>query len=433
MIQHLWPFLALLLVLFALMGAPLFAVICGGALLGFYLEGTDLSVITIEFYRLSEMQVLLAIPLFTFAGYLLGESGAPRRLVRVTNAVLGWMPGGLAIVALAVCAFFTSMTGATGVTIVAMGALLYPALQHAGYPDRFNLGLITTSGSLGLLFAPSLPLILYGVLAQQLGVGPPIALEDLFIAGILPGLLMMVLLGGYSMWTARRLDRTLQPFAWKEVGAALWEAKWEAPLPLVVLGGIYGGILAPSEAAAATAFYVFVIEVLVLREIPLRKLPAVMREAMVLVGAILMIVGVSMASSNYMIDTEVPSRIFDLIKAHVDNKWGFLILLNCFLLVMGSALELYPALVLGVPLILPIAYNYGINPIHLGIVFLTNMQIGFFLPPIGMSLVIASYRFNKPVLEICRSALPFFLILMFALLIITYVPELSLVLLHGNR
>lgn len=424
--------LILLLIGLALLGAPLFAVICAGAMLGFIHQDIDLAVITIEFYRLAEMQVLLAIPLFTFAGYLLGESRAPQRLVRMTNAVLGWMPGGLAIVALFVCAFFTSMTGATGVTIVAMGALLYPALKQAGYPDSFTLGLLTTSGSLGLLFAPSLPLILYGVLAQQLGVGPPLAIEDLFIAGILPGLLMMILLGGYSMWVARQIDQALQPFSWRELGAALREAKWEIPLPLVVLGGIYGGFFAPSEAAAVTALYVFIVEVVILREIPWRKLPSVMRESMVLVGAILIIVGVSMASSNYMIDAEIPTRIFDFIKAHVDSKFAFLILLNGFLLIMGSVLELYPALVLGVPLVLPIAYGYGIDPVHLGIVFLTNMQIGFFLPPIGMSLVIASYRFNRPILELCRAALPFFGLLLIALLIITYWPGLSLMLLRGN-
>lgn len=425
--------LVLILVGLALLGAPLFAVILAGAMLGFFHQQIDLAVITIEFYRLAEMQVLLAIPLFTFAGYLLGESNAPRRLVRMTNAVLGWMPGGLAIVSLFVCAFFTSMTGATGVTIVAMGALLFPALKQAGYPDSFTLGLLTTSGSLGLLFAPSLPLILYGVLAQQLGIGPPIQIEHLFIAGVLPGLLMMALLGGYSMWVARRLDHALQPFAWRELGAAVREAKWEIPLPIVVLGGIYGGFFAPSEAAAVTALYVFIVEVLIQREIPLKKLPAVMRESMVLVGAILIIVGVSMASSNYMIDAEVPSQIFDFIKAHVESKWAFLVLLNIFLLVMGSVLELYPALVLGVPLVLPIAYGYGIDPVHLGIVFLTNMQIGFFLPPIGMSLVIASYRFNRPILELCRAALPFFGLLIVALLIITYWPSLSLALLGGNR
>ncbi|HXG28228.1 MAG TPA: TRAP transporter large permease [Nevskiales bacterium] len=424
--------LALGLVVIALMGAPLFAVIAAFALLGFHSAGVDLSVMAVEFYRLAEMQVLLAIPLFTFAGYLLGESRAPQRLVRVTNAVLGWMPGGLAIVALAVCAFFTSMTGATGITIVAMGALLYPALKHAGYPERFTLGLITTSGSLGLLFAPSLPLIVYGVLAQQLGIGPPITIEQLFLAGILPGLLMMVLLGGYGMWVARRLDHALQPFAWRELRAALWEAKWEVPLPVVVIGGIYGGWFAPSEAAAVTALYVLLVEVLILREIPLRRLPGLMREAMVLVGAILIIVGVSMASTNYMVDAEIPARLFEFIREHVESKWAFLMLLNLFLLVMGSVLELYPALVLGIPLVLPIAYGYDIHPVHLGILFLTNMQIGFFLPPIGMSLVIASYRFNQPILEVCRAALPFFALLIVSLLVITYWPALTLALLGGN-
>ncbi len=424
--------LTLALLVIALMGAPLFVVICAGALLGFYSAGIDLSVIAVEFYRLAEMQVLLAIPLFTFAGYLLGESQAPQRLVRVTNAVLGWMPGGLAIVALAVCAFFTSMTGATGITIVAMGALLYPALKHAGYPDNFTLGLITTSGSLGLLFAPSLPLIVYGVLAQQLGIGEPISIEQLFIAGILPGLLMMVLLSGYSMYVARKLNLDLQPFAWRELRSALWQAKWEIPLPIVVIGGIYGGWFAPSEAAAVTALYVLLVEVIILREIRLRRLPEIMREAMVLVGAILIIVGVSMASTNYMVDAEIPKQLFEFIKEHVDSRAAFLMLLNLFLLVMGSVLELYPALVLGVPLILPIAYGYDIDPIHLGILFLTNMQIGFFLPPIGMSLVIASYRFNKPILEVCRSALPFFGLLVVSLLVITYLPWLSLVLLGRN-
>ncbi|MCI0355391.1 MAG: TRAP transporter large permease subunit, partial [Acidobacteria bacterium] len=260
--------------------------------------------------------------------------------------------------------------------------------------------------------------------------GPPIAIEDLFLAGVLPGLLMLVLLSGYSMWTARHLEQQLQPFKWGELRAALWEAKWEIPLPLVVLGGIYGGIFAPSEAAAATAFYVLLVEVFVLREIPLPKLPAVMRESMVLVGAILVIVGVAMAFTNFMIDAEVPGRVFDWIQARVESKWSFLILLNLFLLVMGAALELYPALVLGVPLVVPIAYGYGIDPVHLGIVFLTNMQLGFFLPPIGMSLVIASYRFKQPVLELCRAALPFFALLLVALLLITYVPALSLALLN---
>ena len=421
-----------LLLLLALLGAPLFAVIAASALLGFYRSDIDLSVVAIEFYRLAEMPILLAIPLFTFAGYLLGESRAPQRLVRVTNALLGWMPGGLAIVALCACALFTALTGASGVTIVAMGALLYPALKQAGYAERFNLGLITTSGSLGLLFAPSLPLLLYAVVAQQLNLGFSISVDDVFLAGILPGLLMVAVLSGYSMWQGRNLLGGQRGFDPREAMAAIREAVWEIPLPVVILGGIYSGFFAVSEAAAVTAMYVLIVEVLVYRDIPLRRLPAVMRESMLLVGGILIILGVSLASTNYMIDAEVPTRIFDTIRQYVDSKWTFLILLNVFLLVLGCMLDIFAALVLVVPIILPIAIGYGIHPVHLGIVFLANMQIGYFTPPVGMSLFIASYRFNKPVMELYRATLPFFFLLLTALLIITYWPGLSLMLIGGN-
>ena len=259
-----------LLILLALLGAPLFAVIAASAMLGFWKEGIDLQAVAIEFYGIAEMPILLAIPLFTFAGYLLSESGAPRRLVRLTGALLGWMPAGLAIVSLAACAFFTAFTGASGVTIIALGALLFPALQQAGYPEKFNLGLITSAGSLGLLFAPSLPLILYGIVAE-------VSIEDLFLAGILPGFLMLLMLSGYSIWKNRAVRVPLADFSWKEVRSAVREAAWEIPLPIVVLGGIYSGYFAISEAAAVTALYVLIVDVLILREIPLRKLPAIMR------------------------------------------------------------------------------------------------------------------------------------------------------------
>ena len=277
------------------------------------------------------MPILLAIPLFTFAGYLLSETGAPSRLVRVTHALLGWMHGGLAIVALLVCALFTAFTGASGVTIVAMGALLYPALKQAGYHDKFSLGLVTTSGSLGLLFAPSLPLILYGVIVAQLGIGPMVTVDDLFLAGVLPGLLMLVLLSGYGMWQSR--GAPLHAFSRAEALAALREVAWELPLPFVVLGGIYGGDFAISEAAAITVIYVLVVEVLILREVRFRALPRIMRESMVLVGGILVILGVSLASTNYLIDAEVPAQLFAAVSAHITNKLTFLLLLNVFLLI----------------------------------------------------------------------------------------------------
>jgi len=420
--------LALVLIVLALFGAPLFAIIVSAAMLGFQAEEVDLQVVAIEIYRLAEMPILLAIPLFTLAGYLLGESNAPHRLVRLTNALLGWLDGGLAIVALSACALFTAFTGASGVTIVALGALLYPALREAHYPDRFSLGLVTTSGSLGLLFAPALPLILYGVVAQQMNVEPSVRIEDLFAAGLIPGLLMVVLLSIYSVWKVRGPARPRDPFSWSEALGAIREAGWEIPLPIVVLGGIYSGAFALSEAAAVTAIYVLIVEVGIRREIRLTDLPGVMRESMVLVGAIMIILGVSLASTNYLIDTEVPARLFDMIRAQIDNRFVFLILLNLFLLSLGMILDIFSAIVIMVPIILPIAIGYGVHPVHLGIIFLANMQIGYITPPVGMNLFISSHRFDRPVLEVYRATIPFFIILLLSVLLITYVPAISLLL-----
>ena len=383
----------------------------------------------INIYQVAEMPVLVAIPLFTFAGYLLGESKAPQRLVRITDALLGWMPGGLAIVALAACAMFTAFTGASGVTIVALGALLVPALHKAGYKESFNLGLVTTSGSLGLLFAPSLPLILYGVVAQQMALETPVSIDDLFLAGLLPGLLMLFALSAYSMWQSRGMERDQHPFDKAEAWAAIKDSAWEIPLPIVVLGGIYSGFFAVSEAAALTAFYVLIVSVVVRREISLAKLPVVMRDSMKLVGAILLILAVSMASTNYMIDAGVPEKIFGFIQQHVSDPLTFLLLLTLFLLVLGMMLDIFSAIVIMIPIILPIAVEYGIHPIHLGILFLANMQLGYFTPPVGMNLFIASFRFNKPVMTLYRATLPFFAILLVTVLIITFWPDLSLALL----
>lgn len=418
------------LIILALLGAPLFAVIAASALFGFYQADVDLSVIAIEIYRIAEMPVLLAIPLFTFAGYLLSESRAPHRLVHLTRALLGWMPGGLAVISLAACAVFTAFTGASGVTIIALGALLYPALRESGYSDDFTLGLVTTSGSLGLLFAPSLPLILYGIVAQQTNIGQPVSIEELFAAGVLPGILMVVLLGGYSLWMNRHNRIPLGNFSWAEVGRAIRASVWEIPLPFVVLGGIYSGYFAVSEAAAVTALYVIVVEVLILREIPLRILPRIMRQSMVLVGGILVILGVSLASTNYLIDAGVPGRLFELVRSHVTSQLTFLILLNIFLLILGALLDIFSALVLVVPLILPVAVSYGVDPVHLGIIFLANMQIGYLTPPVGLNLFIASYRFKKPISEIYRATWPFLLILLLSVLIITYWPDLSLMMIR---
>jgi C4-dicarboxylate transporter DctM subunit len=422
---------SVILLVLALLGAPLFAVIATSALLGFRSEDIDLSVVAIEIYRVAEMPALVAIPLFTFAGYLLGESRAPDRLVRLTHVLLGGLPGGLAVVSLATCALFTAFTGASGVTIVALGALLYPALLRAGYPERFSLGLVTTSGSLGLLFAPALPLILYGVVAQQMQLEQPVGIDDVFAAGFLPGVLMVLALSAWSLWVCRRAGHTRAHVPWVELRSAVRDSIWEIPLPFVVLGGIYGGWFALSEAAAVTALYVLIVTVVIRREVHLRRLAAVMRESMVMVGAILIILAVSLASTNYLIDTEVPTRMFDAIRARIDDRLTFLILLNLFLLALGLMLDIFSALVIVVPIALPVAVGYGVDPVHFGIIFLANMQLGYITPPVGMNLFIASYRFERPVIEVYRATVPFFFILLGVVLVVTYWPALSLFLVRG--
>lgn len=413
----------------ALLGAPLFAVLAGAAMLGFTHEETSLTVLGVDLYRLVNTPILLALPLFTYAGYILGEGKTSQRLVRLSRALLGWLPGGLAIVAFCTCAFFTAFTGASGATIIALGALLYPALKQAGYPEKFSLGLVTTSGSLGLLLPPSLPLILYAIIAQQLPQGSAVSIEAIFKAGLLPALVIIVLLSCYGLVVTRRNPIPLQTFSWQELRSAIMEAKWELPLPLFVLGGIYSGYFAVSEAAAVTALYVTTTAVLVYREISLPHLARVMREAMVMVGSILLILGVAMAFTDWLIEAEIPTQLFDFVKSHIDNKLAFLLLLNIFLLIMGCFLDIFSALVIMVPLLLPMAIGYGVNPIHLGIIFLANMEIGYCMPPVGMNLLIASYRFKKPMAELYQSTVPFLLVLMLAVLIITYVPWLSLALL----
>ncbi len=420
---------SLLIAALAFIGTPLFVVILAAAMLGFYVSDIPLTVIPIEIYRLVDTPLLLALPLFTFAGYILAESNLSTRLVRLTEAFLGWMPGGLAVVAYITCAFFTAFTGASGVTIVAVGALLFPALVEGGYRERFSLGLVTTSGSLGLLLAPSLPLILYGVIVQQMDLPNPFTIQELFIAGIFPALLMIVLLTIYSIWTTRNDGLQVRTFSRSDAWQAVKAMKWELPLPVIVLGGIYSGFFAVSEAAAVTAFYVLLVEVVIHREVAFRELPRVTREAMVMVGGILLILGVSLAFTNFLVDAEVPQALFEWISKFIDNKLTFLILLNIILLALGAILDIFSALVIMIPLIVPLALQFGVDPVHLGIIFLANMQIGYFTPPIGMNLFIASYRFKRPIAELYHATLPFMAVLLVALAIITYVPELSLILL----
>ncbi|MCB0282870.1 MAG: TRAP transporter large permease [Calditrichaeota bacterium] len=414
--------IAFALILFALYGTPLFVIIAVIALVGFYFAGIDSMAIIIELNRMAQQPVLLAIPLFTFAGYLLAESKTPQRLVNFSRALLGWMPGSLAIVTLVSCAIFTAFTGASGVTIVALGGLLYPALLKENYSQKFSLGMLTASGNLGLLFPPSLPIILYGLIAET-------SIDKLFVAGIFPGILMVALLALYSIFVVRKDVQvaTTTSFNLVELGKATKEAAWEIPLPFIILGGIYLGFITAIEAAAVTAFYVLIIEVFVYKDISIRKdLVRVIKDSMVMVGGILVILSAALGLANYLIDAEIPMMILDAMQGFISSPFEFLLVLNIFLLVVGAMMDIFSAIMVVVPLIIPIANQFGIDPVHLGVIFLANLGIGYSTPPVGMNLFIASFRFEQPVLKLYRATIPFLVILLISLAIITYWPDLSL-------
>ncbi len=409
-------FLALLLI-----GVPIFVIISGLTLYLLFSSQIDISALIIEMHRMATTPVLVAIPLFTFAGYLLSASGAPQRLIRLSNAFLGWLPGGLSVIALITCAVFTTLTGATGLTIIALGGILLPAMMQGRYSEKFSLGLLTTSGTLGLLFPPSLPLIIYAIVAK-------VRIDHLFIAGLLPGLLLVLLLSAFCVYKSVRTDVPKTRFQFKELVGATRQILWELPLPFVVLGGIYSGYFAVSEAAAITAVYVFIAEVVIYRDIRIRQLPEIMKKSMILVGGILIILGAAMGLTNYLVDAEIPMRLLDFFKANIESRVVFLVVLNIFLLAVGCTMGIFSALVVVVPLLAPIAEAYGIDPIHLGIIFLANLEIGASIPPLGINLFIASMRFEKPILRLYLASLPFIAILLLALAIITYWPWLTLVL-----
>jgi tripartite ATP-independent transporter DctM subunit len=412
----------LILILLALLGTPLFIIISAIALLAFHSVEIDSSAIMIEMYRMASTPTLLAIPLFTFTGYLLAESNAPKRMMNLNKALFSHLTGGISIIVLVSCAFFTAFTGASGVTIIALGGLLYPMLLKEKYPKRFSLGLMTSSGSLGLLFPPSLPLILYGLVSKT-------NVDKLFIAGIIPGLLMILILSAYNIKVARVSQPSKGVFKSKEVFIAAKASGWELPLPLIILVGIYGGIFTVTEAAAVAAFYTLLIEVVIYKDLHLFKdVPRIMKESMVLIGGIFIILGMAMGLTNYLIDAEIPMKILAYMKNFIDSKLTFLILLNIFLLVVGCMMDIFSAIIVVVPLIVPIAQSFGVDMVHLGIIFLTNLEIGYSTPPVGINLFIAGSRFNKPIFELYRAVLPFLGLRLIGLIIVTYFPWLSLTL-----
>ncbi|MDH5469151.1 MAG: TRAP transporter large permease subunit [Gammaproteobacteria bacterium] len=412
--------LVIIIILFALLGIPLFIALAGGSLLATWQAGLDPALLAVELNRLAASPYLAAIPLFTFAGVVLAGGGAPQRMIQLFNALVGWLPGGMAAVALTSCAFFTAFSGASGVTILALGGLMFPMLLRAGYGERFNLGLLTTSGSLGLLFPPSLAILLYGIVSG-------VSIDQLFLAGLVPGLLLLVVLGVYCMYHCSCTAVPRHQFSMTPLLKALREGIWDLLLPVSIIVGIFGGFVTISEAAACTAVYVLVLEGIIHREIHFtRQLPALMKDAAILVGSILIILSVAMGLTNLLIDAQLPMKILGWIEQHIESELQFLILLNVFLLIVGCMMDIFSATVVVVPLILPIAASYGIHPVHLGIIFLANLEIGYSTPPVGINLFIASQRFGRPVLSLFRAALPFLLLMILWLALITYVPYLTL-------
>lgn len=411
--------LIILIVLLATLGLPLFAALGAGGLLATHNADLDAAVLIIELNRLASSPNLTAIPLFTLAGVVLAAGGAPQRLIRLFNALIGWLPGGLAGVALLACAFFTAFSGASGVTILALGGLLLPMLMSVGYRERFSLGLLTSSGSIGLLFPPSLPVLLFGIVAG-------VNIDDLFLAGALPGLLLLVMVGLYCMVTGVAQNIPRQPFTTAAMLHALREGLWDLLLPIGVVWGIFGGFVTVSEAAACTAAYVLLLETVIHRSLNLRRqLAPVLRETSVLVGSILIILGVAMGLTNLLVDAQVPMRLLDWMRGNIDNQLQFLLLLNLVLLVVGAMMDIFSAIVVVVPLILPLAQQFGVDPVHLGIVVLANLEIGYCTPPVGINLFIASQRFGKPILSLFIATLPFLAIMLVWLAVVTYVPQLT--------
>lgn len=401
------------------LGMPIYAAIGGAALLFSVREGVPAASVPGEIYRLSASPMLPSLPLFTLAGFILSESGASKRLMRLFTAMIGWMPGGLAIVTALLLAFFTPFTGASGVTILSMGGLLLPMMLRDRYPENTSIGLVTVSGSIGLLLPPSLPVILYGISAQ-------VPIDELFLAGIVPGFILIAAVATWAAWTGWRSGASRTRFCWGELRGAAWQCKWELLLPVVVIVGLFGGFVTLVESAAVTVLYAVVIECFIHKDLRVRTdLPRIAVESATLVGGFLIILGVALGFTNFLIQAEVPMQLLAWVKSHITSPLVFLLLLNVFLLIVGAAMDIYSAILVIVPLIAPLGLAYDISPVHLGIVFLANMELGYLTPPMGENLFLSSYRFKQSLGKICLATVPYWLMLLGAVLLITYLPMLG--------
>ncbi len=418
-----WIYGGALLVAF-LLGAPVFVAMAGLAMALFFKDGTPIAAVPTETLRLVTNPTLPAIPLLTVAGYVLAEGGAARRLVRAYKGLFGWMPGGVAVMAAFVCALFTTFTGASGVTILALGGLILPALLEEGYPEDFSVGLVTAAGSLGLLFPPSLPVILYGVVAQT-------PIDHLFLGGLVPGVIMVLLVAAYGVLVGVRARAPRQAFRPREAVSALWDAKWDLGLPTLVVVAVGTGFSTVVEASALACAYSILVEVLVFREVhPARDLPAVLAHAATLVGSVVILLGVALGLTSWFVDAEIPAQLVDWMTTHVHSPEMFLLVLNVALLVLGSVLEIYSAIVVLAPLVAPLGVAYGIEPVHLGVVFLANLELGFLFPPMGLNLFLSASRFQKPLPYLYKKTLPFLVIMAVGVLLITYLPAITTGVVH---
>ena len=417
--SSIFMWVSILLILFAIYkGAPIFIGLGGLAILFFWQDYTPLSAIPAEAYRIVVSPTLSTIPLFTLAGYILAESRASERLFRLFRASFGWIPGGTPIVLVLLCGFFTALTGGSGVTILALGGLLYPLLTKEGYSKEFSLGLITVAGSLGLLFPPSLPLIIYGVTAA-------VSVKTIFLAGIVPGFLRVVMIGGWAVWQGEAQQIKRHKFNLTEIKKSLIETKWEAMIPFFILFGIFGGFTTLVETAALTVVYVFIIEVFVYKDLKSKDLRKIILDCSTLIGGVLIILGVAMGLTSYLVDAQVPFKLLAWVKTFISSKLVFLLMLNIFLLAVGCMMDIFSAIIIVVPLITPLGAYFGIDPVHLAIIFIANLELGFLTPPVGMNLFLSAYRFDENMPTIYKSTLPFFMVMLLSVLAITYIPFLS--------
>jgi C4-dicarboxylate transporter DctM subunit len=419
-----WP-MAVLILTALVLGTPVFVAMAALALFFFFRDGLPVTAVTAEVYRLISSPTLPAIPLLTACGYVLAESDASLRLLRFFKSLLGWMPGGLAVIVIAVCALFTTFTGGSGITVIAIGGLVLPMLLKDGYPEDFSLGLVTAAGSLGLLFPPSLPVILYSVVAGTREHNVPADL--LYLAGLLPGILMIVMVAAYAVRRGQALGIPRQSFSPAEVARATWEAKWELSLPVFVVGLFMTGKTSMVETAALAFVYAIVVECFVTKDLHVfRTLPTALVKSSVLAGAVLILLSAAMGITSYIVDAQIPDMLVTWVKTHIESRWVFLLALNGLLIVVGCLVDIFSAIVVLAPLLVPMAVAFEIHPIHLGVIFLANLELGYLTPPVGLNLYLAASRFNKPLTTVVRTVLPFLLIMAVAVLLITYVPQMSI-------